>query len=92
MLAFLDRQGDGHLLISPKRPMIDAKTSTTRIRTNSVGSAASAMAAVDPVMPTATPQNKLQSPTVKPPQKRANPRVVLVNKIQSNIANDLPVK
>jgi hypothetical protein len=48
-------------------------TSTIRIFTNSVGSAASANAAVDPVTPTETPQRRLQNPTAKPPQNRANP-------------------
>jgi hypothetical protein len=37
----------------------------------SVGSAASARAAPLPLMPTATPQTKLQKPTVIPPQKVA---------------------
>ncbi|CAG8533185.1 1590_t:CDS:2 [Acaulospora colombiana] len=54
-------------------PMIDAKTSTTSMRTNKVGSAASEIAAVEPVMPTAIPQKRLQRPTVRPPQNRAKP-------------------
>lgn len=48
-------------------------TSTTRIFTNKAGSAASARAAVDPVMPTQTPQSRLHAPTVRPPQNSANP-------------------
>ncbi len=42
-----------------------------RIFTNNVGSAASAKAAVEPVMPTEIPQSRLQIPTVNPPQKSA---------------------
>lgn len=49
------------------------KISTTRILTNNVGSAASARAAVAPVMPTDTPQNRLHIPTVSPAQKMENP-------------------
>jgi hypothetical protein len=56
--------------ISPNRPRIEPKTSTMRMRTNRLGSAASEMAAVEPVMPTVIPQNRLQSPTVRPPQNR----------------------
>jgi hypothetical protein len=41
--------------------------------TNSCGSAASAIAQVEPVMPTQTPQNKFESPTVSPDQKSAYP-------------------
>jgi len=62
-----------HSPINPNRPKILPKTSTTRIFTNKSGSAASDRAAVDPVMPTQTPQRKLHAPTVRPPQKRANP-------------------
>jgi hypothetical protein len=40
-----------------------------RIFTNNAGSAASAKAAVEPVMPTEIPQSRLQMPTVNPPQK-----------------------
>lgn len=61
------------LLIRPKRPMIDANTSTTRIRTKRVGSAASESAAVAPVIPTATPQRRLHTPTVRPPQNNEKP-------------------
>ncbi len=61
------------LLIRPKRPMIDANTSTTSIRTKRVGSAASEIAAVAPVIPTATPQRRLHTPTVKPPQNNEKP-------------------
>jgi len=41
--------------------------------TNNVGSAASERAAVAPVIPTETPQKRLQSPTVRPAQKMENP-------------------
>lgn len=44
-----------------------------RILTKSWGSAASARAAVEPVIPTETPQSKLHTPTVKPPQKMEKP-------------------
>ena len=47
-----------------------------RIFTNKFGSAASASAAVEPVMPTETPQRRLQKPTVRPPQKIAKPEVI----------------
>lgn len=55
----------------PNRPKMLPNTSTMRIFTNNAGSAASAKAAVEPVMPTEIPQSKLQMPTVKPPQKSA---------------------
>lgn len=48
-------------------------TSTIRILTKSCGSAASAKAAVEPVIPTETPHRRLQIPTVRPPQKSAKP-------------------
>src|SRR4051794_31252877 len=67
------KDGSANSPIKPNKPMILPKTSTTRILTNKLGSAASASAAVDPVMPTDTPQSKLQSPTVRPPQKSAKP-------------------
>jgi len=54
----------------PNRPMADAKISTTRIFTNSEASCASASAALLPEMPTATPQNRLDRPTVRPDQNR----------------------
>jgi hypothetical protein len=59
--------------MSPKRPRMEPKTSTMRMRTNKPGSAASEIAAVEPVMPTVIPQKRLQRPTVRPPQKRAYP-------------------
>ena len=59
--------------INPNKPRMLPKTSTTRILTNRVGSAASARAAVEPVIPTQTPQRRLQAPTVMPPQKTAKP-------------------
>lgn len=62
-----------HSPISPNNPKILLNTSTTRILTNNWESAASATAALAPVIPTATPQHRLQSPTVNPPQKRQNP-------------------
>lgn len=43
-----------------------------RILTKSDGSAASEIAAVEPEMPTLRPQNRLQRPTVRPPQKMEN--------------------
>lgn len=45
------------------------KISMTRTLTNSCGSAASAMAALAPEMPTATPHRRLHMPAVSPPQK-----------------------
>ena len=55
----------------PKRPIMLPKTSTMRILMKRLGSAASARAAVDPVMPTQTPHRRLHAPTVRPPQKSA---------------------
>jgi hypothetical protein len=49
----------------------DGRTSTTRILTKRAGSAASAMAALEPETPTAMPQSRLQKPIVRPPQKSA---------------------
>ena len=76
-------------MIRPKRPRIELKISMTRILTKlqhvsleslwpghssySEGSAASAKAALLPLMPTETPQTKLHMPTVKPAQNKANP-------------------
>lgn len=57
--------------IKPNRPKMLPNTSTIRIFTNNAGSAASANAAVEPVMPTEIPQSRLQMPTVRPPQKSA---------------------
>lgn len=48
-------------------------TSTIKILTNNCGSAASAKAAVEPVIPTLTPQRRLQNPTVSPPQNNEYP-------------------
>jgi hypothetical protein len=48
-------------------------TSTIKILTNNWGSAASAKAAVEPVIPTETPQRRLQNPTVSPPQNNEYP-------------------
>jgi hypothetical protein len=50
---------------------MEPKTSTMRMRTNKFGSAASEIAAVDPVIPTVIPHNRLHIPTVNPPQKSA---------------------
>lgn len=47
--------------------------SMTRILTNSWGSAASASAAFEPEMPTATPHRRLHTPVVKPPQNSEKP-------------------
>lgn|ERR1700722_4094027 len=63
-----------YIPINPKRPMILPNTSTTRIFTNRVGSAASASAAFDPAIPTEMPQSRLHTPTVIPPQNSANPK------------------
>lgn len=57
----------------PKRPSTEPKISTTKTLTKSSGFWASAKAALDPVTPTERPHNKLQTPTVKPPQKIAWP-------------------
>lgn len=43
------------------------------VRTYKLGSAASARAALEPLIPTDTPQTKLQAPTRRPDQKRAKP-------------------
>jgi len=59
--------------MSPNNPMMLPNTSTTRILTKRLGSAASATAAVAPVTPTLRPQRRLQVPTVRPPQKSAKP-------------------
>lgn len=59
--------------IKPKRPKMEPKISTTRILTNKALSLASAMAALAPVIPTETPQIKLQTPTVNPAQNKAYP-------------------
>ena len=61
------------LPIKPNKPKIELKISMTNILTNNVGSAASAKAALLPVIPTLTPHNKLQIPTVKPPQNNEKP-------------------
>lgn len=63
--------------MSPKRPMIEPKTSTMRILTKRLGSAASASAAFEPVTPTEIPQSKLHIPTVSPPQNMAKPGLEL---------------
>lgn len=55
----------------PNKPIILPNTSTIRILTKRFGSAASAKAAVDPVMPTQTPHSKLHTPTVKPPPEES---------------------
>jgi hypothetical protein len=66
-------RGYGNSPMSPNSPMMLPNTSTTSILTKRFGSAASASAAVDPVMPTQTPQRRLHTPTVRPPQKSAKP-------------------
>jgi hypothetical protein len=48
-------------------------TSTIKILTNNDGSAASARAAVEPVIPTDIPHSRLHRPTARPPQNSANP-------------------
>jgi hypothetical protein len=58
-------------IISPKSPNTLLKISITSTFTNSVLSAASASAALDPLMPTLTPQIRLHMPTVTPDQKSA---------------------
>lgn len=45
----------------------------TKIFTNNEESAASEMAAVEPVIPTATPHMRLLSPTVRPAQNKEYP-------------------
>ena len=52
--------------INPNKPMAEAKISMMRILTKRVGFAASVKAAPDPTIPTATPQNKLDNPTMSP--------------------------
>ena len=62
--------------ISPNSPMALAKISITRILTNSFWSCASASAVAEPDTPIATPQNRLQKPTVSPDQNRLYPNRV----------------
>lgn len=57
----------------PKSPRTEPKISMTRILTNRAESAASATAAVDPVIPTQIPQTRLPRPTVRPAQKSEKP-------------------
>jgi len=52
--------------MTPNRPIALPKISTIRILTNRAGSWASARAAPDPTIPTHTPQNKFEKPTVRP--------------------------
>ena len=78
------------LPMSPKRPRILPKTSTTRIFTKRSGSAASEIAAVEPVIPTQTPQRRLQTPTVRPPQNNAKPAII--EHIKSLKLPNAPVK
>ncbi|KAH3661080.1 hypothetical protein OGATHE_005413 [Ogataea polymorpha] len=59
--------------MSPKSPKTEPKISMTRIFTNKLESAASEIAAVDPVTPTATPQMRLLRPTVSPAQNNEYP-------------------
>jgi hypothetical protein len=59
--------------IKPNNPKTDPKISTTKILTKSEESAASLIAAVDPVIPTAIPQIKFEIPTVNPAQNNEYP-------------------
>jgi hypothetical protein len=75
----VEREGNGYNTnkkyspINPNNPKTLPNTSTTRTLTNRSGSAASARAAVLPATPTQIPQKRLQTPTVRPPKKRAKP-------------------
>jgi len=60
-------------MMRPNRPMILLNTSTIRTLTKSSGFAASAKAAFAPVIPTAIPQRRLHTPTVRPAKKIAWP-------------------
>ncbi len=57
--------------INPNKPKMLPNTSTMRIFTKRSGFAASDSAAVEPVIPTDTPHNRLHIPTVTPPQNIA---------------------
>lgn len=57
--------------INPNKPKTEPKISITKILTKSDESAASLIAAVEPVTPTAKPQIKLEIPTVKPAQNKS---------------------
>lgn len=59
--------------ISPNMGMILEKISTIKILMNNCPSAASATAALAPVIPTDAPPMRLQRPVVMPPQKRRWP-------------------
>jgi hypothetical protein len=59
--------------INPNNPIMEPNTSTINIRTKRLESAASAMAAFEPVIPTEIPQRRLHIPTVRPPQNSAKP-------------------
>lgn len=60
-------------MMTPKRPMALPKISTMRILTKSEEFWASASAAPDPTIPTQTPQNRLENPTVRPAPNIENP-------------------
>jgi len=55
-------------IISPNKPIIDPKISTTSTLTNKDASAASAKAALEPEIPTQIPQARSEKPTHKPAQ------------------------
>lgn len=59
--------------MTPKSPMALPKISTIRILTKRLAFWASASAAPLPTMPTHTPQQRLQSPTVKPAPNKEKP-------------------
>lgn len=60
-------------MINPNKPKTEPKISMTSILTKREESAASLIAAVDPVIPTATPQIKFDNPTVTPAQNNEYP-------------------
>ena len=66
-------------IIRPNKPTIEPNISIMRTLTKSCASAASAMAQVEPVIPTHTPQKRFDTPTVMPAQNNAYPNKIIVN-------------
>lgn len=57
--------------MTPNKPRADPKISIINIETNNEAFCASAIAHDEPTIPTQTPQNKLERPTVNPEVKIA---------------------
>ena len=60
-------------IITPNRPRALPKISIIKILTKVDGVCASANAAPDPVTPTQIPQQRLETPTARPPANKAYP-------------------